>query len=40
MIALDAALAVKPETVKRAQIDSMAAQIARMMKDVFRARMA
>jgi len=40
MIALDAALAIKPETVKRAQIDSMATQIARMMKDVFRARMA
>ena len=40
MIALDAALAVKPEAVKRAQIDSMATQIARMMKDVFRRRMA
>jgi hypothetical protein len=40
MIALDAALAVKPEAVKRAQIDSMATQIVMMMKDVFRPRMA
>jgi small-conductance mechanosensitive channel/CRP-like cAMP-binding protein len=40
MVVLDAALAVKPETVKRAHIESMATQIARLMKDVFRARMA